>query len=388
MTEPMPYARLSAYYFFHFAALGALVPFWGPYLLERGFAPLAIGTLMAILMGTKIVAPNLFGALADARGQRMQSVRLGALLALLSFTLVFWAEGFWLMALTMMAWSFFWNGPLPLMEAVTFNHLGQRASRYALVRVWGSVGFILVVLFVGWWQQHAGSRVVPITVLLLFGGILISVLMVPDRPQAHPVAAHLRLRTLLRRREVLLFLAACLLMQASHGAYYAFYSIYLEQAGYGGTAVGALWAFGVLIEVLLFLQMHRLLERFGARSLMLASFALAILRWLLIGYMVDSVPIQVLAQSLHAATFGVFHASAIHLTHRYFPGPTQGRGQAAYNSIGFGVGGALGSLISGLLWSSAGPQWTFTVAASFAMLGLVAVYGSRCPEAETPAAAH
>ncbi|MEA1048816.1 MFS transporter [Lamprobacter modestohalophilus] len=374
----MPYARLSSYYFFHFAALGALVPFWGPYLLDRGFEPVAIGVLMAILMGTKIVAPNLFGSLADWRGQRMLIVRLGALLALLSFTAVFWADGFWPMALTMAIWSFFWNGPLPLIEAVTFNHLGTRVSRYAQVRVWGSIGFILVVLAVGWWQQQAGSGVVPIAVLLLFGGILLSVMLVPDCPHAHVATEHLSLRRLVGQREVMFFLAACLLMQASHGAYYAFYSIYLEAEGYSDSAVGALWAFGVVIEVLVFLRMHRLLERFSARALILWSLALAVLRWLLIGLFVDIVALQIAAQALHAASFGVFHASAIHLTHRYFPGVTQARGQALYNSISFGVGGALGSLTSGLLWSAVGASWTYSVAAGFAALGFVAAASSKC----------
>ena len=401
----MPYARLSSYYFFHFAALGALVPFWGPYLLERGFEPVAIGGLMAILMGTKILAPNLFGAVADRRGTRMPIVRLGALIALLSFCAVFWAEGVWLMALTMAVWSFFWNGPLPLMEAVTFNHLGARVSRYAQVRVWGSIGFILVVLGVGWWQQQAGSGVVPIAVLLLFGGVWLSVLVIPDRPPDHTpdrpspqsldgaldgspepgALAQPPLRRLLQRREIRFFLAACLLMQASHGAYYAFYSIHLESAGYGDTAVGALWALGVAIEVLVFLRMHWLLERFSAHALMLASLALALLRWLMIGFWVEVVALQIIAQTLHAATFGVFHAAAIHLTHRYFPGSTQGRGQAAYNSISFGAGGALGSLTSGLLWSGAGAAWTYAVAAGFAALGFVAVWlGKRASAPPVP----
>jgi PPP family 3-phenylpropionic acid transporter len=373
----MPYARLSSYYLFHFGALGALVPFWGPYLLERGFEPVAIGILMAILMGTKIVAPNLFGAVADQRAERMSIVRLGALAALLSFCGVFWAEGFWAMALTMALWSFFWNGPLPLMEAVTFNHLGERVNRYAQVRVWGSIGFILVVLAVGWWQQQAGSGVVPVAVLILFGGVLLSVLMVPDRPHGHRSLEPLSLARLLKRREVLFFLAACLLMQASHGAYYAFYSIFLEARGYSQSAVGALWAFGVAAEVVVFLIMHRLLERFGARRVILASLALAVLRWLLVGLFVDLALVQVAAQTLHAASFGTFHAAAIHQVHQYFPGATQGRGQALYNSISFGVGGAFGSLVSGLLWSGVGASLTFVVAAAFAALGWAAAMLGR-----------
>ncbi|MCG6941031.1 MAG: MFS transporter [Thiohalocapsa sp.] len=368
----MPYARLSSYYFFYFGALGALVPYWGPYLLERGFAPAAIGVLMAILMGTKIVAPNVWGVLADRAGARMPSVRLGAFLALVCAVPVFWAGGFWSMALVMAAFSFFWNAPLPLMEAVTFNHLGERVNRYANVRVWGSIGFIVVVLLLGWLQERAGSGVVPAAVLALFGGVWLACLLIPDRGQARADHTHLRLRRLLARPEILAFLAACLLMQASHGAYYAFYSIHLENHGYGDTAVGALWALGVGVEVLVFINMHRLLARFGARRVLLASLALAVLRWLLIGAYVDLVAVQLLAQSLHAATFGSFHASAIHLTHHYFPGRTQARGQALYNSVSFGVGGATGSLIAGSLWSGAGAMVTFAAASGLAGLGFIA----------------
>jgi PPP family 3-phenylpropionic acid transporter len=109
--------------------------------------------------------------------------------------------------------------------------------------------------------------------------------------------------------------------------------------------------------------------------MLLLSLALAVLRWLLIGLFIDRAAVQIGAQSLHAFSFGAFHASAIHLAHHYFPGPTQGRGQALYNSVGFGVGGAVGSLTSGLLWSSAGPTMTFVAASLMAALGWIAAYG-------------
>lgn len=371
-AEPaMPYARLSAWYFFHFGALGALLPFFGPWLRDQGFSPAAIGLLLAIMAGTKIVAPNVFGLLADRRGERMPAVRLAGWLTVLGFLGIFWADGVWSMALVIALFSFFWNAPLPLVEAVTFNHLGSAVGRYASVRLWGSVGFILAVLLLGWWQESAGSAVVPWVTLVLMAGIWLAALVTPDRGHPHGAGQGVPLRRLLRQPELIGFFATCVLMQASHGAYYAFYSIHLEQHGYPSLAIGALWAFGVTMEVLVFLVMHRLLARFGARRLLLGALALATLRWLLIGTLVDLVAVQIFAQALHAASFGVFHAAAIHLTHHYFPGPTQGRGQALYNSIAFGVGGAIGSLLSGALWSGGGAPMTFTAAAGLAGAGLV-----------------
>jgi PPP family 3-phenylpropionic acid transporter len=199
-------------------------------------------------------------------------------------------------------------------------------------------------------------------------------LLIPDKGQDGSHQAPVSLRRLLGRPEILFFLLSCLLMQASHGAYYAFYSIYLGANGYDSTAIGALWALGVAIEVVVFLQMHRLLERFGARRVLLASLLIGVLRWLLIGFFVDLLAVQILAQTLHAATFGSFHAAAIHLAHHYFPGPTQARGQALYNSVGFGLGGAIGSLGSGMLWEGAGPTATFSWAAAAAGLGALVAW--------------
>lgn len=377
--DAMPYWRLSGYYFFYFAALGALVPFWGPYLQSKGFDALAIGQLMAILVGTKIVAPVLWGHIVDLTGRRMPIVRLSALVSVITFAGVFWAEGFWGMAAAMVLFSFFWNASLPQMEAVTFNHLRHRVSRYALVRLWGSIGFVLVVAVLGLQLESGPMSLVPIWVMTLFVGIALATLSVPDSAPVTGDQATPALRHLLLRRDVISFLLACFLMQASHGIYYAFYSIRLAEIGYSTAAIGGLWALGVIAEVLIFLVMRQLLERFGARRVLIWSMGLAVVRWLLIGSFVDILALAILAQCLHAATFGTFHAAAIHLVHAAFRGRTQGRGQALYNSVSFGAGGAVGSLIGGLLWAGQGAAVTFGVAAAGAALGMVTAWlGGGC----------
>jgi PPP family 3-phenylpropionic acid transporter len=259
-------------------------------------------------------------------------------------------------------------------EAVTFNHLGARVVRYAQIRLWGSVGFILVVALLGLQLEWAPLSIVPVWVGGLLVAVWASTLAIPDSGPALAEGAPVTLRGLLARGEVLAFLVACFLMQLSHGSYYAFYSIHLKEAGYSSTAVGALWSLGVIAEVLVFLVMHRLLTHFGARRVLLWSLVLAVVRWLMIGAFVELVWVQVLAQTLHAATFGTFHASAIHLVHHYFPGRTQGRGQALYNSLSFGAGGAIGSLLGGILWEGPGPFATFAMGAAAALVGWAAAW--------------
>ena len=90
----MPYWRLSGFYFFYFAVLGTLIPYWGLYLKSLGYDALAIGQLMAIPMATKIIAPNIWGWLGDHYGHRMKIVRLASFASMLIFTLIFYVQGF------------------------------------------------------------------------------------------------------------------------------------------------------------------------------------------------------------------------------------------------------------------------------------------------------
>jgi PPP family 3-phenylpropionic acid transporter len=163
-------------------------------------------------------------------------------------------------------------------------------------------------------------------------------------------------------------------MQAAHGPYYGFYSIYLEERGYSRGLIGELWAIGVLAEVALYLVMHRLMLRHSLRRLFLASFALGCVRWLLIGLFPNDMAVLVLAQTLHAATFGAYHAVAIQLFHRVFVGRHQGRGQALYSSLSFGAGGAVGSLLAGYAWDSVGPAVTYLAAVVLSAAGLLVVW--------------
>jgi PPP family 3-phenylpropionic acid transporter len=334
LPDATPYWRLSGFYLAYFASLGALIPFWGLYLQDLGHDAAAIGELMALLLATKIIAPNLWAWLADRRG-------------------------------------FFWNASLPQFEALTLSHLARDPHRYGLVRVWGSVGFIISVLALGALFEVTGRGWLPWIVLGLFGLVWGVSLSVPDAGRPTEEVRREPLLGVLRRPEVAALLGACLLMQASHGPYYAFFSIHLDQAGYGQQMIGALWALGVIAEIGIFLVAAPLLRRFTPRTLLLASLLLTALRWLLVGGLVEHLGWLLVAQLLHAASFGIYHAAAIQLVHRFFPPPHQGRGQALYSSLSFGAGGALGSLLGGYAWVTLGATATFFIASGLALAGML-----------------
>lgn len=370
----MPYWRLSSFYLFYFSVLGMLVPYWGLYLKSLGFDALAIGQLMAIPMATKIIAPNIWGWLGDHYGHRMKIVRIASFASMLIFTLIFIVQGFWMLALAMVLFSFFWNASLPQFEVITLHYLGERVKQYSRIRLWGSVGFIVAVLLLGTLIDRYGITIVPFAIFLVYVAIWLASLAVKDVNIEHHEETDGSFITVLKKPPVIAFVAAIFLMQFGHGAYYAFYSIYMEDHGYSKALIGQLWAIGVIAEVLVFIYMHHLLHKMGAGMVLMFSLLLAGVRWLLIGWYPESLVILVLAQTLHAATFGTFHAAAIHFVHQAFKGRHQGRGQALYSSMSFGMGGALGSLLAGNLWETAGPMITFGLSAVVSFLAAFVVW--------------
>ncbi|HRX72325.1 MAG TPA: MFS transporter [Candidatus Competibacteraceae bacterium] len=370
VLTPVLYLRLSGFYLFYFATLGVLLPYWGLYLLALGFAPARIGELLAISQVTKVIAPNLWGWLGDHTGQRIRIVRWACLATVLCFVGIYAAGGSYSrLALVTLLFSFFWNAALPQFEVVTLNHLGEQVHRYSRVRLWGSVGFIGAAVGMGWVVEDWGVATVPTALLGLFTVLWLNSLVVPESIKAPDPQPTPPIGQVLRRPAVIAFFIACFLNQAAHGPYYGFFSLYLETFGYSREFIGLMWGLGVAVEVAMFVFMHRLLPRFGPRRLLLAALTMATLRWLLIGHFAANLPVLLFAQTLHAFTFGVFHAASIHLVHQFFPGALQGRGQALYSSLSFGAGNAVGSLAAGYLWQGLGPAMMFNLAAILAALG-------------------
>ncbi len=364
------YWRLSAFYLFYFGSLGALMPYISLYLKTLGFEPQAIGELIAIIMATKIIAPNILGWIADKTGRHIALVRITSFLTVLCFLGLFLGNSYLWLAIVFGAFSFFWNASLPQFEAITIAHLGKQVHRYSQIRLWGSIGFIIMVILLGWLFNFISITFLPILLIGLFSGIWLSSLLVPEKETRLLTIRKESFYQIIKRPSVIVLFLTAFLMQASHGPYYTFYSIYLEDYGYNRNLIGQLWALGVIAEVAVFMVMHRLLHSFDLKDLLMISLALTAIRWLLIGYYVESLSILLFAQLLHAASFGMYHGIAMHFFSHTFAHSHQGKAQALYSAFGFGAGGVVGSLLSGYTWESYGAEFSYAWAALLTMVAL------------------
>lgn len=370
----IPYVPLSSYYFFYFAAVGAVIPYLGLYLQSLSFDALQIAQVVAVLSLARIVSPPFWAWLADRRGQFLGYVQLASLLSM------FFAVGYlWLTDYLQLLWltwwmGFFWHAALPPMESLTLKTLESDLSLYSRIRLWGSVGFIVAVLGLGMFFDRLGFEYFPQLMLLAFILMVLSAWW--NKPTASHALVSLSLSGLggvLKQPMVWLLLAVAFFNQLSHGVYYAFYSILLNEKGFDATIIGWLWTLGVLAEIALFWVFGGWIHRFSIRVWLMIASVLTIIRWSAIAVFADVLPILMVAQLLHAASFAVFHAVMVQWLHQTFAGYLV-QGQALYSSLTYGLGGVLGSLLAGYAWVWGQGLVTFSVAALSATLALVLVF--------------
>lgn len=365
-------ARLGAFYFAFFAFSAAYVAYFPAYLASRGLMAAEIALVLALPQLGRIVAPAAWGWLADRTGAHRGIVVLSCGAMTACFALLPHATGLLSMALLVGITGLFSAGALPLVEAIT---LGAVASpgRYGPIRLWGSVGFIAVVLAGGVWLEHRSSAIAPVALAVFALGALACAAAFPrGRRRA---AGDLQKVALPRGAAALL--AAGLCMGAAHAALYAFFTIHLQAAGYGGVAIGVLWTLGVVAEIFVFALLPALFRRYTLSAVLIFSLLCAVVRFAAIGWGISHLWLLGLVQVLHAATFGTFHAASVAAVHRLFPGPALGRGQGLFSSASYGAGGAAGALVAGWSWQAMGPEATFTLAALFGLAGAYFAYALR-----------
>jgi PPP family 3-phenylpropionic acid transporter len=253
------------------------------------------------------------------------------------------------------------------------EHISATGADYGRIRVAGSVGFALAALLYGRLAGPAAADHVVIAMLVMLAANAVATRLVPvpsasatgrDEPQG--------VGDLLRRPALALLLAAGFLMQASHGAYVGFFSIALQEAGYGSDALGLAWAGAVAAEVLMMLVTGRFLTALGPRLLMGVSVAVAAFRWAL--YAATLAPAAlVVGQALHAFTYAGFHVAAVQTIHRLVPAGRRATGQALYSGWTFGAGMMVGTAASGILKDLAGQPLMFGTASALAMGALILI---------------
>ncbi len=369
--------RISPMYLLFFALFGIFMPFVARFLTENGLTEQETSVILAVVNGVNLFAPFLFSYLADKTGRRLVFIRFGFLAIGLFYLLSLFAEGFWQYLLIFGLFGVFLSAVLPQMESVTLAILGTERKRYGQIRLWGSLGFVVIV-----WVMGQLLDIYPVAILPIAGTVVTllmfaSTYIIPERPHAKvKPEANAEPRTedafTVQWGQVIVLLLVVLFWQFGMAPYNTFFDIYLRAQGFSASINGFLISFGALCEILIFFYVARLFSHFSERILMSFALLFTIVRWLLLYRFPEIFGVVLFTQSLHALTFGLVHSVAVHRIAHLFPESRASFGQGLYVALGTGLGLFCGNLLAGYLWNGSG--LVYLQAAGWTLLALVVTW--------------
>ena len=364
--------RYAAFYGAFFLTFGVYLPFWPVWLAHRGLTPEQIGVVLAVGSWVKVLGIPAVAQIADRSGRPKITLVVVAALTVLSVAAYLPAQGFWaILGVTVVA-AILSQSMNPLAESLTMAAVVRERLDYGRIRLWGSLAFILGTVGAGRLLTGRDGELILLLVLAGFALTLVAVLLYPDQRPPRASAGWRRVTTLLSNRRFVVFLIAASLLQASHAVYYGFSALHWKAAGLSETAIGWLWAEGVIAEVLLFAVSGAAVARLGPAGLLIAAGAAGVLRWVVLGTSTDLAAL-VAVQGLHAATFGAVHLGAMHFIARSAPAGLAATAQAAYAAVSGGIAMGLAMLFAGGLYEAFGGGAFHAMAALCAIGALLAI---------------
>ena len=362
---PLVRWAFGSFFFLYFAYVGLVSPYASLFFLDRGFSVIEIAILMSMLQITRIVGPFSWGWLSDYLSNRIGIIRFCACLAAIVFSAIYFLQSYIGFFIWMFVLHTILSSLMPLGESATVHALFKDNSfdkRYGRLRLWGSIGFITMVLFAGELFQRKSIELYPFvgTVVLLALALITFFLHEPHMERRKMVKGEFWV--VLLNPDVRWFLLSGFFMQFAHAALYVFYSLYLANLGYDKLQIGLFWALGVFAEVIFFYYQSKVLSRVDPELVLQASFGIGVIRFALMAFL-PMTSILIIAQVMHAGTFAAHHSAATKLLQRWFTGPLQARGQALMATVSYGFGGTLGGLFAGWIWEGSQPRDVFVVSA-------------------------
>jgi PPP family 3-phenylpropionic acid transporter len=364
MTPVLRWA-FGSFFFLYFAYVGLVSPYASLFFLDQGFNVIEISVLMSMLQITRIVGPFSWGWLSDYLANRIGIIRICACLAALVFLCIFYLHTYIGFFIWMFVLHTILSSQMPLGETATIHALYKDNSfdkRYGRLRLWGSIGFIAMVLVAGELFQRKGIELYPYvgTVVLFSLAAITFCLHEPKLDRRRMVKGELF--SVLLNPDVRWFLVSGFFMIFAHASLYVFYSLYLSNLGYDKFQIGLFWALGVGAEVLFFYFQNKILSRVDSEVILQGAFGIGVVRFIMIAFFPSTI-VLILAQLMHAGTFAAHHSAATKLLQRWFTGPLQARGQAIMATVSYGLGGTIGGLCAGWIWDLFQPRDVFVMSA-------------------------
>jgi MFS transporter, PPP family, 3-phenylpropionic acid transporter len=342
--------RYALFYFCNISIWSVIHSFIPLHLDKLGFLPYQIGILGIMVNASAIVVPPAVLALAHEKWSSRRLFIVTSSLLPIVFLPLIWLKLFGPFALVYLLFSLLYRAPLSLLEPQAIRDAEQHHLSYEQARSWGSFGYIACMLLIGYLLDRGDSSSVFVLAEVVLIGTFLTGFLVSDRLKRTPARVSTdphehRTLTSFGTPSFWLLIAIVVLVWGSHAVLNLYLSLYLKELGWSATMISTAWMVGVLGEALVFHLFNSLINRVPLKLLLASCIMMTTLRWLLYGSTTDAFLI-LLAQSLHAFSFGGMYISSIRLIYRLLPEDQRDRGQGFLFVAGPGIGMMLGTCVT------------------------------------------
>jgi len=354
----MLFFRLSAFYFFYFAAVGVYVIFLPKILLDIGYTPAQIGVVLALAPLMRFVTPFLFLKQINLNQTVFKLTLVFSILNTLLF--YFTIDNFYAFMINNAFLGVCLSIILPYMEVIAIKELG---NRYGKSRLFGSIGFMIISLVVA--KVLTSTNIVLHFYLgtILFTSVVAYSLLKYDVCEHEDVVEDDKKFSLIKYWP---FWLSLFLMQVSFGGFYNFFTIYETAHGISLEVTSYLWAFGVICEIIMFYYQAPVLK-FNLLTIIKVSIILTIIRWFLLYLFPDSLLISYFTQSIHAFSFGLYHSAVILYLYTLYT--NKKLAQQFMLGFAYGLGGFVGAFTSGWFYG----EYLFLYSSFIALLAYLSI---------------
>jgi len=356
---------LGLFYLFYFAMVGVYVIFMPKVLKDIGYSAIEIGAIYTSAPLMRFLLPFIFKKWINLT-HKVFFISLGATFIT---TIIFFItiNNFWLLLLSSLIYGGAMGAALPFVETIAIEQIGK--ERYGKIRLWGSIGFSLVAFVLGNILSGYIIALTSLSLMALFTMLSGFILAEFDKNNAKIEFAKDNNNFSLKKYWA--FWISVFLFQISFGGFYNFFTIYETTNGIPLNIVSYLWIFGVICEIIMLIFQGPLLTKFNLLTLLLISTFSGSIRWLIVAYFPKSITIVMFAQATHALNFALYYTAAISYVYKLY---TQKKlAQQFFLGISFGLGGALGAIVSGFIYKIS-PEGLFIFEAFVALLSAILLY--------------
>lgn len=374
--------RLFALYVLFYSGQSIYNTYLNLYLSSVGLSESRIGLIVSVSTVCLLAAQLFWGMVSDrarSKNQVLQLLYAATAVISLGFYL---SQSFWFLLLAVTLFSIFFNPLIPLQDNFALEYLEHSHWDYGQVRMGGTLGYCLTVLFIGFFLNDDYRPIFWMVALCMAGCRLLCIGLPPIagyrvKGQKAPY------RALLHNRALVGLILFNLSFSIGLNFYHNFYAIYYTSPAVGGNSsmVGVMMFVSAASEIPMLLLIHRISRKLGIRGTLVMAGCATVLRWLLLAFLHQPIPI-IFVNLLHGLGYTSFSYCIITYIGKTVPKELRATGQTLNSLIGNVVSKVLFGFLGGFASESLGADKIMLFSAALMAAGTVAfvLWSRHIPE--------